>query len=725
MLASLAAASLALAGPARAEDPELVALFEMSLEELLLLEVTSATHSEQSSQDAPATVYLLTHEMIRARGYRTLIELLQDLPELQVSQRSYEESPNGVIMRGIVGNDKFLILRDGVRASPVTGRPDPLLQGLSLFDVERVEVVLGPASALYGAGAFAGIVNIITRDGGDLQGGMVTGSYGLYDTTHDAVMWGDEFGRVEVSVWAQLYHSDDPYLPEAYPDDYAGFLSWQETGQLEGFGGPVQVERQGWHMPQDAQSAGAKISLDELELSYFISAQRWVPAYAATSSQTTYSDESQYYRDYRQLISMQHQHSVEGRFPVELRSLAAYTASWLDSSSGFRNIFTGYERVYKKEWASQLTVQEIVQIELAEGYLLTGGVSYDGLTGMPNGPDLDRPYEPTLPTSSQEVLYPGTDIPASWFVIHERNLGGTLQLEAEPAPWVRLTLGSRYDHHSRSGGTFNPRAGVVLRPLPAWTTKLLYGEAFLAPTLYASFQHYGNFNCAEPGECSGGFFAVPNPDLEPEKLRTGEISTTYAWTPDLVTQASAFYTDISNIIDPYGDISVGSFLGVGEVELQTASNRGSMEVYGGTTRAEARLALGALDLRPSVAYTFTTGDIEMDRAEDRLPLIAPHMVKAALDLKLGGLSVAPRLTWLSAIEQHRGPLPASAVVDLSARYDNVFDSERLPISVFADAHNLLDQRYYRVPTASLGGGFTMSRIPQDPLRVDAGVTIEF
>lgn len=711
---------------AHAAEPTLEEMSEMSLAELLQMTVTSATRSEMSIGEVPATVYLVTDEMIRARGYRTLIEVLQDLPEVQVAFKANEEAPNGVTMRGISGNDKFLLLRDGVRSSNVSGRPEPLLQNYSLAEIDRIEIILGPASALYGADAFAGIVNLITKSGADLQGATISGSYGMYNTTHDSIVWGDQLGDVELMVSAQLFHSDEPVLPDLYADDYAGYLDYRSTGQLEGFDGPIDVANVPWKMPYDAMSVGAKVTLYDLELGYYFSTVRFAPAYSATPSQTTFNTDLQRYNDHREIISLRHRYEIAGRHRVRFDSSLAKTSSWLGRDSGFRNLFTGYERTWKAEWGTQITAQEIARVQIADGYDLTAGLTYDDITGMPKSTDLDRPYDPALPTDGQGALYPGSDIPASFYVVNDRNLGATLQAQAKPVDQVQFIGGLRYDDNRRFGATVNPRAGLVLQPTKALTTKILYGEAFLSPSLFLSYLHYGSFNCTTPDDCEGGFFHVPNPELSPEKLRTAELSTTYAWTDHIVTSVSSFYTQSTNRLDLAGEVTTGNFLGVDAVEQQRSINRGTLETYGGTVRAEAQIPIGALSLRPDVAYTYINGDIALDAVDNGLPNAAPHSIKAGLDVALARLTVAPRLVYLSeTLEGQGASVPASWVINLAARYDNLLGTKHLPIDVFLHATNLLDQRFYHAPTVDLGGGFTMARIPQDPLRIDGGASVTF
>jgi outer membrane receptor protein involved in Fe transport len=722
-------AMLTMSSAAFAQEPEPEpgsAYEEMSLADLLEIKVTTATRNERSVAEAPATVYLITDDMIRVRGYGTVIDVLRDIPEVQIGLRTTEESAAWVTMRGISGYNDFLILRDGIRAQSPTGMLESLLQTWSLFDVARIEVILGPASALYGADAFAGIINVISKNGSDLQGATVTASYGMYNTTHDAIVWGNDFGDVQFSLAVQGYHSDDPFFPKYYPEDYAAWYDYQETGQLDMFGTPTEVPVYDWSMPYQAGSVRAKTSIYDLDLSYFASAERFVNAMSSTVNQTIHSDKAQHFLIFRDQLAAHHRYETLGERPVSFDTTIARTSDWFDPKSGYANVFTGYNRYYKMEFGTQTTAQELLTFSLAEGWTLSTGFSYDFVHGMPKSTDLSKPYDLSQPAGSQNVNYANTEIPVKFYVVEDRILGATGQLQAQLAPSVEVTLGTRYDYSRRYGSTVNPRGSIVLEPADPVTVKLLYGEAFLAPTLFASYQHYGSFECTAPGECEGGFFHIPGQPLEPTKLRTGEVLTTVEWTEEVVTSLSTWYTLITNQIDTEGGGKEGSFLGVDNVYLQYPINQGSLTSYGGTAKTEFHARAGAIDLRFSVAYTYTGGDIDDDVVEKALPNTAPHTIKAGVRFLFRQFSLDPRVVYGSTLPTtQNNEIPPYVLLNVAARYENLFNSARTPLDLFATGTNVLDQRYYAPPAVDLGGGFTMPRIPQDPIRVVGGASLSF
>ncbi|MDP6776878.1 MAG: TonB-dependent receptor plug domain-containing protein, partial [Candidatus Latescibacteria bacterium] len=163
-------------GQGHAQEEDLDQLLDMGLEALMDLEVVTASKKPQTVAEAPANIAVITREMIERRGYRTLEEALRDLPgfDFTTSQPS-GEYPTHFIFRGItdVGQTKTLMMVDGiVRNDASNGWFQNVGYAFTLNDVERIEVISGPGSALYGANAYAGLVHVITRPLNDGQPGL-------------------------------------------------------------------------------------------------------------------------------------------------------------------------------------------------------------------------------------------------------------------------------------------------------------------------------------------------------------------------------------------------------------------------------------------------------------------------------------------------------------------------------------------------------------------------
>ena len=134
----------------------------MSLEELLNVRITTASRVSQRAGEAPATVIVITKKQIETRRYRNLAEVLNDLPDVKVNDKSDPQSFNTFSIRGITRQDKFVILMDGIKVSSPVNDQLPVLENFPIYLAKQIEVVLGPGSALYGADAMSGVINIIT-----------------------------------------------------------------------------------------------------------------------------------------------------------------------------------------------------------------------------------------------------------------------------------------------------------------------------------------------------------------------------------------------------------------------------------------------------------------------------------------------------------------------------------------------------------------------------------
>src|SRR3954470_4986857 len=163
MVMSLCAGSVAHAGPGAD------ALTDLSLEELSNLEVTSVSKSAELLKQAPASIYVITHEEIIRSGVNTVSEALRLAPNLQITQYSASRYIAGA--RGFAGaqeaqnfSNKLLILIDGRSVySPLYSGVYLDVQDLLLEDIDRIEVISGPGATLWGANAMNGVINIITR----------------------------------------------------------------------------------------------------------------------------------------------------------------------------------------------------------------------------------------------------------------------------------------------------------------------------------------------------------------------------------------------------------------------------------------------------------------------------------------------------------------------------------------------------------------------------------
>jgi len=166
-------------GGARADETSSADLTKLSIEDLSAIEVSSVSKSLEPLSDAPAAIYVITHDDIIRSGAVTIPEMLRLAPNLEVAQ--INATSYAISARGFNGQiaDKLLVLIDGRTVyTPIFAGVYWDMQYVPPEDIERIEVVSGPGGTLWGANAVNGVINIITRKSSDTQGGVASVSAG-------------------------------------------------------------------------------------------------------------------------------------------------------------------------------------------------------------------------------------------------------------------------------------------------------------------------------------------------------------------------------------------------------------------------------------------------------------------------------------------------------------------------------------------------------------------
>ena len=173
--------------------------------------VYSASKYDQKVNKAPASISIVTADEIKKYGYRTFAAILSSLKGFYTTNdRNYGYA--GVRGFGLPSdyNTRLLLLIDGHRFNDNVYDTFDITEGfpVDIDLIERVEVVRGPGSALYGPNAFFGVINVITRRGRDQGGFNVTASYGSFDTHKTNVSYGDRFDNgIEMFLSGTFYGS--------------------------------------------------------------------------------------------------------------------------------------------------------------------------------------------------------------------------------------------------------------------------------------------------------------------------------------------------------------------------------------------------------------------------------------------------------------------------------------------------------------------------------------
>ncbi len=221
-------------------EPALPAdLTELSLEDLMDIEITSVAKKSQKLSEAAAAIFVITQEDIRRSGATSIPEALRMVPGLEVAR--IDANKWAITSRGFNGRfaNKLLVLIDGRTVyTPLYSGVYWDMKDTLLEDIDRIEVIRGPGAALWGANAVNGVINIMTKGAEDTQGGLIVAGTGTEEQGFGSLRYGAKLGQDIFSrVYVKYFDRDSGVFPsgEDGADEWdvlrAGFrMDWQGSG---------------------------------------------------------------------------------------------------------------------------------------------------------------------------------------------------------------------------------------------------------------------------------------------------------------------------------------------------------------------------------------------------------------------------------------------------------------------------------------------------------------
>lgn len=498
-------------------------------------EVSIATGAGLPISRAPAVASVITADEIKAMGATDIDTVLETVPGLHLARSTQGDTPLYVIRGVNLGfNPQVLMLINGVPITSVyTGNRGSVWGDLPVQHVARIEVIRGPGSALYGADAFAGVINVITKTAAEIGGSEVGLKVGSFNTQDAWFMHGGTWGAAQVATFLRV-------------------------GRTEGHGRTVEADAQtGW----DGVLGGPPVSLAPGPVNHG-----------------------------RQLIDGHVDLSLDAwRLRMAYRErdrvgTGSGVASALDPTGQSVSAQTSVDLTYERAQLTQdlsLQLQASVMHYREQSYLTLfpagfqgfyGDPFQDGLIGNPAKWERNARLGVTLTytgwTDHRVVMGLGADRQSLYKATESKNFNPDFSRIGQGSvadvidvtdtlPFIRphartskhlylqdewrmakdwtLTSGLRHDQTSDFGTSVNPRLALVWDATYNVTTKLLYGSAYRAPSFV---ELYSQNNPVVEG----------NPKLKPEEIRTLEAAIT--WQPDGRWQLSGnvFHYEMRNLI---------------------------------------------------------------------------------------------------------------------------------------------------------------------------------
>ena len=530
------------------EDKVLTAseLFGLSLEQLMNIEISTASKKTEKVSEAPATVYVITQEDIKNRGYWYLKDVLRDLPGMESIENYFAEQGTLVPVRGVVGNNKIVVLVNGRRVNPPGGEQMMFRSDFNILQAKQIEIIYGPGSVLYGQDAISAVINVITESPqkkikADVitRGGMnndkdmaIAVSSRLTDESHPYVGLTASFSHT---------NSDLANLAEKFP------VWWNNTyGTVteklkirntpyrfdRGFNGFLKLENENssiefWHR-ESSRSSG------EGGLAPFI----------------LFTNEA-IWHDRTTVVSGNNQFTVSNK--VKLNSSISY--SRYEIAPDTRYIFpvndsTVFLNDYKYGIGTGVRIEEQFDYEISEKISLTAGLlaAYYDITpksSIPGGADLNKDL------SSQGgsfVYYTRKGDPSSRAELQRvttlryQNYGVYAEARFQVFKKLKAILGLRVDTDTRfSEVPLSPRFALIYNASEHFNIKYIFNKGYLAPSLYFSHNVFD----------SGIHLNTFNENLKAEQIKSHEINFNFTLKKLSIT-STFYYNTQQNILENEG-----------------------------------------------------------------------------------------------------------------------------------------------------------------------------
>ena len=661
--------------------------FAMSPAELAETPVTIATGTPKPVFQAAAVTSVVTAEQIKSMGATELHEVLETVPgvhaTLQPNTTDYSYSIRGIRN---AQNAQVLILLNGTRITTPFNGTLPTGTELPIEAIQQVEVIRGPGSALYGADAFAGVINIITKKAKDINGKVLGVRAGDHGTQSGWGQYGAEWAGWDVATSLQYQHTDGDGGRIVNADAQTGFDSVFGThashapGPMnttyETYNGHLNLQRKHWDIGFWAFNAngglrpGAAGALDptgNAQPDQYLgdvrfSTEDWLANWELTAHASYFQANFQ---------AQAHLFPDNARLPIG--SNGNINLSNPVSLSSFPNGFN--DNLGRMEKIPAMELSSIYKGLDKHILRFSTGFRYEGIT---TSDSRNFGYGVPLPPVVNGAL---TDVTGTSFAylpsVHRTIASWVAQDEWQIAHDWQLTAGVRYDHYSDFGGTFNPRLALVWDINEQLTSKLLYGKAFRAPNFAEQFTQNNPV-------------ILGNKSLQPETINTYEWAFSYRPISSLSTAVNVFYYQIEKLISAVPDPGTGANI---------YQNSGNQNGYG--TEFESNWQIAE---RWSVKGNYAWQHSINEATNSSVTGVPEHHVFVALDWQfLPQWQFQPQLNWIGGripvlneniISGDNWKLRNYETIDLTLRGKKLFKH----LNLAASLRNAFDTKYYE-PTA--------------------------
>lgn len=485
-----------------------------------------ATGNQQLLTRAPSTATVITAEDIAAMGATDLDQVLESVPGLHVSVSHIVYNPI-YSFRGIFSNynPQVLMLVNG---QPITalfaGHRSFAWGGMPLENVERIEIIRGPGSALYGADAYAGVINVVTRSADRINGLEYGVRVGSFKTRDGFVQWGGKLGGIKTALYLRAGHTDGDR--SIIDKDLQTLLDGLFGTKASLAPGPVNNVRDMLDARADFELGDwrLRLAVQDRDIGIGAGLAESVDPRARSPERRMYADLS-----FNRVNIAPHWDLAANLGFYQMKEDPGNPAYLLFPPGAFGGAFPDgvignpghFERHYTFGFSTTFTGIDRHRLRMGAGYRV------DDLYGVPEYKNFSIVVLPGVGPVFVPLggMVDASKDPSLWYAQpHLRKLRYAFaQDEWALAKDWNLTAGVRWDDYSDFGSTVNPRLALVWDAAYNVIVKAMHGRAFRAP---AFVEQYNRNNPVNTG----------NPNIQPETIAMSELAM--SWQPSAALQAN-------------------------------------------------------------------------------------------------------------------------------------------------------------------------------------------
>lgn len=615
------------------------AIFEMSLEELLSIDVYTATKTNQSLSESPATMIVITEQMIKERGYFYLEEILHDLPGFDFN-KDFGVNYSTIFMRGFrsSNSDRFVLFFDGINENDIWKQTTWISRQYPVSQIKQIEILYGPASALYGTNAFSGIINVITKKGDEVGDINLTTGYGSWGQKNIEWSTGQQLSdKISYNITAKYHTQDDLHAwdmhdaidgsPSNFSQDYLNKIGPKLQFKIDGKLVPGEFSPP---YPSENYSIHANVQFGNLRFTALNWTKNELEAYFYSPFKRSGTWTQWFENNMGYMLS--HEKQLSDKISLS-SSLTFRSHNIADSKEGgFKYIsrpitdplsvdYAHSQTIDPKDPTSYQLIPRTVTLDNGNTAYVTATIYHYTL----NVWDLALEEQLTYKVSDKLNLIAGarfthTNTQEDYNIgEHTYNIATTprhlkktfaayAQAIYKPIDMLSLTAGGRIedqkDEFLKGYTVFTPRFSAVLKASSNLTFRLQYAEAFQEADDWHKFAT--DFD-VRPHNSS---------HLEPEKLQAVELGTTLTLASKFMISASGYYNIVTNFITEVANTPANPFHGYTYGIHYDNNTDGKAQIYGYEVSFNAFFSENfSLNANVSGAFNYEKG-MKMEKGAD-------------------------------------------------------------------------------------------------------------